>query len=763
MKSIIFLVLALSIGILKLNAQTISGIVKDENSGEYVASATVAIYSDSTLKNAIRGTYTNRFGFFSIPKIDSGDYFIRISFIGKNPFVAKIKMRGEDIFRNFNLSEKNLSSGEIVVTAQRDISSVRTISTVEVDPVMINKLPSLGGEKDVFRVLQLLPGVHQGSEISSGLYVRGGTPDQNLVLLDGVTVYNPTHLGGFLSSFNSDALRNITLIKGAFPAEYGGRLSSVLDMSMKEGTKENISGTASISLITSKFTLEGPITDNSTFMISARRMYLDLLIGLFTSQEERESTPNYYFYDLNLKTNLQISEKDRLFVSGFFASDVLASPDDEFSDFFDIGWSNTTGNLRWMHIASPSLFTNFSLIYTNYNFFTRLGDRESKFEFRSETGIEDYTIRAEAEYFPTKKHKIKTGIEATYHNFKINTIEGLFSDLIGDVNTGKELNSFDLSYFLQDEWDITDRLKSNIGMRFNLFTRGSYFNAEPRLSLKYALDDVSYLKSAFGVANQPLHLVYRNEVNLPTDSWIPVSDRIQPGRSWQIVFGYERSLWEDYFFSLEAYYKDMSNIYEYSDTVSYFSTLALEDQLTRGRSDAWGIEVFIEKRIGNLRGWLGYTYSKTLRYFDDLNNGKPFYPRHDRTHDIKAVATYSFGEGWEIGATWVYGTGQAYTVPTARRPDVSTDYYPGNYFDYFEFSERNGYRMPAYHRMDVNFMRKFTWFELPWEFSINIYNLYNRKNPFAIYLDQDWETDEYQLKQITLFPIIPTFGLSVKF
>lgn len=744
-------------------SQSISGIIKDKNSGEYIASATIALYPDSTLKSPLRGTYSNKFGFFALAKVEPGDYFLRISFIGKNPYIAAITVKDDNIFNNYELDDRNVTSGEVVVTAERDISSVRTISTVDIDPMIINKLPSLGGEKDVFRVLQLLPGVHQGSEISSGLYVRGGTPDQNLVLLDGVTVYNPTHLGGFLSSFNSDALRNITLIKGAFPAEYGGRLSSVLDMSMKEGTKENLSGTAAISMITSKFTLEGPITDNSTFMISARRMYLDLLIGLFTTKEDRELTPNYYFYDLNLKTNLQISEKDRLFVSGFFASDVLDSPDDEYSDYFDIGWSNTTGNLRWMHIASPTLFTNFSLIYTNYNFSTRLGDRQSKIEFRTETGIEDFTLRGEAEYFPSKKHKIKSGIEATYHNFIVNTIEGLFSELIGDLNTARNLNSLDLSYYLQDEWDISDRLKSNIGMRFNLFTRGSYFNAEPRISLKYALDDISFLKAAFGVANQPLHLVYRNEVNLPTDSWIPVSDRIEPGRSWQAVIGYERAIWEDYFFSVEAYYKDMSNIYEYSDTASYFSTASLEDQLTKGRSDAWGIEFFLEKRIGNLRGWIGYTYSKTLRYFDDLNGGKPFYPRHDRTHDAKIVATYSFGEGWEIGATWVYGTGQAYTVPTGRRVDISSDYSPGNYYDYFEFSERNGYRMPAYHRMDVNFIRKFSWFNLPWEFSINIYNVYNRKNPFAIYLDQDWETNEYQLKQITLFSIIPTFGLSVIF
>jgi hypothetical protein len=751
---------------LVLEATTVSGVVKDKTSGEYIVSATAALFKDSTNTKPIYGAYSNRYGFFSIAGVDEGQYILKISYIGKKSLIDTIQVESEeDIFRTFDLEDMSVRSDEVVVTAEKDISSVRTISTVDIDPEYINKLPAIGGEKDVFRILQLLPGVHQGSELSSGLYVRGGTPDQNLVLLDGVTVYNPTHLGGFLSSFNADALRNITLIKGAFPAEYGGRLSSVLDMSMKEGTKEDISGTAALSLISAKATLEGPITENSTFMVSARRMYLDVLIGLGTDSETREQTPNYYFYDYNLKTNIQLSEKDRLFVSGFFAKDVLDSPSDD-EDYFDIGWGNTTGNLRWMHIVSPELFTNFSMIYTNYNFSTRLGDNQTNIEFRTDTGIEDFTLRGEAEYFPDKDHKIKTGIDATYHNFKVNTIEGIFTDIVDDVNTGRNLNSFDLSYYLQDEWSINDRLNSNIGVRFNLFTRGGYFNVEPRLSFKYSLDEISFLKAAFGIANQPMHLVYRNEVNLPTDAWIPVSDKIRPGRSYQGVLGYERTLWDDYFFSIEGYYKDMQNIYEYSDTVSTFSSVAIEDQLTRGRSDAWGIELFLEKKVGRLKGWIGYTFSRTLRYFDDLNNGKAFAPRHDRTHDAKIVAIYEISDGWEIGASWIYGTGQAYTVPVARRAYISTDgdgLYRSNY-DEFEYSDRNGYRMPAYHRMDVNFMRKFEWFDLPWEWSINVYNVYNRQNPFAVYLDQDWENDyDYVLKQISLFPIIPTFGLSVKF
>ena len=745
-----------------LYSSTISGVIKDSTSGEYVISATVVLYSDSVATEPVRGTYTNKYGFFSFPDLEQGNYIIKASYVGKLPFTQKIVISDEDRFVNIALTERDVLKEGVTVTADRDRASVSTISSADIDPNFINKLPSLGGEKDVFRVLQLLPGVHSGSEISSGLYVRGGTPDQNLTLLDGVIVYNPSHLGGFLSSFNSDALKSINLIKGAFPAEFGSRLSSVLDMTMKEGTKEDISGTASLSLISTKFTLEGPINDDITFMISGRRMYLDLLVNLFADEEANRHTPDYYFYDLNLKTNLKISEKDHIFVSGFFAKDILDTQGDDSDDYVDIGWSNTTGSVRWMHIAGANLFTNFSFIYTDYSFRTRLVDVKDKFEFRSETGIRDFTLKAEAEYFPDKDHRIKSGLEFTDHDFKINTIETLFENIESEFGEGRKLNSLDISYYVQDEWSITNRLNTNIGMRFNLFTSGGYFAAEPRISAKYALSDISYLKGAFGMTSQPMHLIYRSEINLPTDSWLPVSDKIEPGKAWQVVLGYETELWDDYFFSVEGYYKDMSNIYEYADTVSYFSPESIEDQLTQGTSDSWGIELFLEKRVGNLKGWVGYTLSKTMRYFDGLNNGKPFPPRHDRTHDAKIVMTYDLGKGWEVGAVWVYGTGQAYTVPTAKYfPIGLNDVY--DYSSNYLYTERNGYRMPAYHRMDLNIMRNFSWFGLPWEFSLNIYNVYNRMNPFAIYIDYDYETDKDVLKQITLFPLIPTFGLSVKF
>jgi hypothetical protein len=743
----------------------ISGIVTEEGSGEYLTSATVALYSD-TAKTAVRGTYTNKFGFYSIPKVEPGKYFIKFSFLGKRSEIKQVEVDEEDLFIKVELSESGLLTDEIEVIAEREKNSTSTISTVEISPDLINDMPALFGEKDVFRVLQLLPGVHQGSEISSGIYVRGGTPDQNLYLLDGVTVYNPSHLGGFLSSFNSDALRSLKLIKGAFPAEYGGRLSSVLDMSMKEGHKEKVQGSAGISLISSRLTIDGPITDNSTFMVSGRAMYLNVLMQLMLSKEDREDAPKYHFYDFNLKTNLKISEKDRLFISGFFAKDILSSPEDEFDDGFDIGWQNTTGNLRWMHIVSSELFTNFSLIYTNYNFSTEFFNNRGLTEFFTESGIEDVTIKAEAEYFPHKSHRIKTGLEATYHRFKVNTIEGLFDS--GVEFPFRKLNSTDISYYAQDEWSITPKLNSNIGFRVNYFTGGNYFNAEPRLSFKYALGDDNFLKSAFGIAHQPLHLIYRNEITLPTDSWMPVTDKIKPGVSYQGVLGYETMIFGEYLVSAEAYYKLMNNIYEYHDTVRIYTTTAIEDQLTGGSSDSWGIELFVEKKIGNLTGWIGYTYSKTLRYFDELNDGKAFHPRHDRTHDLKIVATYEISPGWDLGANWVYGTGQAYTVPNGRYPRISSEWdFPWGYSE-FHYTERNGFRMPAYHRLDVNFMRKFELFgKYPAEFSINIYNVYNRMNPFAIYLDQDWSDGDFEnvwkLKQITLFPILPTFGFSFKF
>ncbi len=767
MKKIILLLLLFTFS-LQLNAQstnsTISGSVTELKSGEVVISLTVALYTENSTK-PFRGAYTNKFGLYSITNLPPGNYKLVATGVGYQSFTKNIELKpSQNLKLNIELETVDVKGQEIVVESDRlDEEAVNRISTMTISPSFISKMPSIGGEVDVFRTLQLLPGIKQATELSSGLYVRGGSPDQNLNLLDGVIVYNPTHLGGFLSVFNADALRDIKLIKGAFPAEYGGRLSSVLDMTMKEGTKEKFSGSGGVSLISSRLTLEGPIDENSTFMISGRRMYLDLIVNM--SAEDPDEVPTYYFYDLNAKVNYKLGENDRLFLSGFLCDDVLKAPEE--TDFeFDISWGNKTANMRWMHIISPKLFTNFSLIYTDYSFGTFLSEKneDTKTNFETKSQIQDYMLRGEAQYFPDENHKIKAGAEAILHNF---LSHAEFNNEIEDSPfLERDITSVEAAIYAQDEWQISDLLSSNIGLRGYYFQEADYFAIEPRLSASYRLTENSSISASAALAHQFLHLIVRNDITLPTDLWFPSTSIITPSKSWQGVLGYEHIFNDgEYLVSGEIYYKDMQNLYEYKDSASFTLGIPLEEQFTQGRGVAYGAELFINKRIGSITGWLGYTLSWTQRQFDDLNNGKWFYPRYDRRHDISLVFTYELGKRWELGASWVYGTGQAYTMPTGTYAfDMDENGYS---WEKYQYTDRNGARLPSFHKLDLNFMYKYTWFNIPWQLSLNIYNAYNQKNPFAWYISEDWNsndnTSKKVIKQITLFPMIPTFGVSFKF
>ena len=742
---------------------SISGIVTESKSGETTIGTSISVYEDSITTNSkpITGAITNKFGFYSIPKIKAGKYFIVVRNIGYENFNTEIDI-SRDLKLNIKLINKETETKEVVITADRLSNSLSRISTVTLKPDFIFKMPSLGGESDVFRTLQLLPGIKQGSELSSGLYVRGGSSDQNLVLLDGVIVYNPLHLGGFLSSFNTDAIKDVKVIKGAFPAEYGGRLSSVIDMSMKEGNSEKLSGSGGISLISSRLTVEGPIGKDCSFMISGRRMYLDLILGLIPDAKD---SPDYYFYDLNAKINFKLSDDDRLFVSGFFCRDVLDSPNSD-NDAFSIYWGNKTGNIRWMHILSPTVFTNFSLIYTNYNFNIDLSDKNHNTNsWKSKSEIEDIVLRGDLTYFPFDNHTIKTGLDLTFHNFDVSAYSFIYD--YGDIAPKNLIKTFDASLFIQDEWKISDVLNSNIGTRFYYFQEGKYFNIEPRLSLSYTIAENTTLNFSTAVANQYLHMITRGDIPLPTDVWYPSTVKTKPSQSWQTVLGVEKIFNDgEYLFSIEAYYKGMRDLLEYKDNVNFSFGIPLDSQFTAGSGKAYGIEFFLNKRLGNLTGWIGYTLSATKRKFADLNEGKEFYPRYDRTHDIAIAMNYKLGDDWELGATWTYGTGQAYTMPTASYGFMEIGLGSDNYLnDKLLFTSRNDFRLPAFHKLDLNFMFKFDMFNLPFELSINIYNAYNHKNPFFWYIDTDYSTTEYKkvIKQVTLFPIIPTFGLSFKF
>ncbi len=758
---------------------SVAGVLTEKISGEYITGATAILHIDSatvTGKN-VRGAISNKFGFFSIANVPAGSYYLTIRSIGYQTSTRRVTVgeTGNSVRIDIQLETKDIRSQEVVVQADREPSPTSSISAVDIRPDFIQQLPAIGGETDIFRALQLLPGVKAVSEISSGLYVRGGSPDQNLTLLDGVIVYNPSHLGGFLSTFNSDAVRDIRLIKGAFPAEYGGRISSVLDLTMREGTKEKIAGTAGVSLINSRLTVEGPINKDATFMVSGRRMYLDLMM-LALEKDIRDQTPSYYFYDLNGKVNYRLSESDHIFLSGYFGRDVLNGPPDDDMEF-NIDWGNATANLRWMHIVSPQLFTNFSAIYTDYKFSTELIDKNDRgsrdANFKSISGIRDFMIRAEAQYYPDEDHIIKVGTEITEHRFQADASAKIeeFQDL---EQTPTILTSLDASLYAQDEWRITPLLSTNIGARLYYFQKGGYIRLEPRLSLAYAMNENVSLKGAFSMGNQFLHLIARNDIALPTDVWFPSTATIKPAEAIQGVLGVESYLLDRQFLvSVEGYYKKMHHLLEYKDTASLSLFVPLEQSFTSGTGDAYGMEIFINKRLGAFTGWIGYTLSWTTRLFTELNNGRDFYPRYDRRHDISVVATYRLGESWEMGATWVYGTGQGYTMPTGRymlNPIVNNHTSQGNGYyrsDELDYTERNGYRLPPFHKLDLNFTHKFSWFELPWQFSINVYNAYNRRNVFAQYLSQEYDPEtgesEMKIRRITLFPIIPTFGLSFTF
>lgn len=781
MRTVSFLpafLLVLILSAIPADAQTVtlSGVVTDSASGDAIPGATVAIYEENATESSsmLRGAASNVYGFYSIPGVAPGRYLLVASSIGYRRRGVVIDVRvGQDNRRDIGLSEE-VGEGEVVVVhGERGAEpATRDIGTIELPVEYLPRLPMLGGESDILRTLQLLPGVQQVSEISSGLYVRGGSPDQNLTLLDEVVIYNPTHLAGFLSTFNSDAVKSIELIKGAFPAKYGGRLSSVLDLTMREGTKEGFAGAGGVSLISSRLTVEGPISDRSTFMVSGRRFYLDLLKNLMVDEEE---APDYYFYDLNGKVNYELGPSDKLYLSGYHGRDVVTFGDD-YEDV-DIDWGNTTGNLRWGHIISPSAFSSLSLSWSSYEFNAKITERQPNSTetqaFAVNSGIRDIRLKERVQIFPHEDHIVETGFELTRHASSVRAVEIVSGDStlsIPDSLGLQNATSIEGGIYLQDEWNVSDRLAVNIGGRLTWFEKGSYLYAEPRASAVYRYSPDLSFSGSYAEARQPVHLVVRNGLSLPTDTWFPATERIKPGFSRQFSLGVlgsvDEGTWD---WSAEVYHKSLGNLYEFADTASFSPFVQVEEQLVEGTGEAYGVELFLQKKLGDFTGWIGYTLAETRRTFADLNEGKPFNPRYDRRHDLKLVLMYRLGESWDFGMAWVYGTGQAYTVPTGHYAMIDPEYPDSYYWEYDRnrYTERNAFRLPAYHRLDVNFSHTFEWFELPWRLSLNVYNVYNRRNVFSWYLSQDYDevTGEVRpvIKQLTLFPVIPTVGLSFEF
>ncbi len=778
---------------------TISGYISDAKSGERLIGATVID------KRSGQGAVTNTYGFFSLT-LPKDSVTLLASYIG-------FQAQGIQLYLNANVEinlplESSTVLKEVEVVAQRyeRIESRAQMSRIDVPIQQIKNVPALLGETDVLKVLQLLPGVSGGGEGQSGIYVRGGGPDQNLILLDGVPVYNASHLFGFFSVFNADAIKDVTLTKGGFPARYGGRLSSVIEINMKEGNENEFHGEGSIGIVASKLTLEGPIKKGkSSFLISARRTYIDLLarplIKAGFRSEGSEGVAGYYFYDLNAKVNYRLSNKDRLYLSFYTGKDKfyldLTEKDQssnskyEFTLNTGLGWGNLTTAARWNHVINPKLFANTTVTYSRYNFNTNTGatDRETFtdgtpnteyiYEVAYISGIDDIAAKLDFDYAPNPAHLIKFGANAIFHNFD----PGEFNTRIKDSDTNSDQRSKygqtavdapELAAYIEDDWKISDRLRTNYGLHLSSFIAGgkAYFSAQPRFNIRYLLNHDWALKGAFSTMRQYIHLLTNETIGLPTDLWLPTTKTIKPQDAWQVALGAAKTLGKDYEFSIEAYYKKMKNVIAFREGASLFQFTDWQTRVTQGDGTAYGAEFFIQKKTGRFSGWLGYTLSWAYRQFDELNQGRQFFYKYDRRHDFEVVGSYKISPRVRVSATWVYSTGNVTTLGNSRylNPTAySRD--PVYYFNQTtNITERNNFRLNAYHRLDVgiDFTKKKRHHERTWSFGA--YNSYNRNNPFFLFLSESGSYDNngnyknnVQLRQASLFPIIPYFNYSFKF
>ncbi len=757
------------------NNHTVSGYVKDSESGETLIGTNIHLEDDPT-----NGTVTNTYGFYSIT-LPEGKYRLVFSYLGYQSKVEEIDL-DENVTLNIDLIS-GIQMQEVVVSAKEDKEDENIQSTsmgrVNLPTQQIKVLPALLGEIDILKTIQLLPGVSSAGEGSAGFYVRGGGADQNLVLLDEAVVYNSGHFLGFFSVFNADAIKSTTLIKGGIPAVYGGRLSSVLDIQMKEGNNQHYAAEGGIGLISSRLTLEGPIViEKSSFLISARRTYGFDLAQPFIAKTDFAGT-NYFFYDLNAKINYQFSQKDRIYLSGYFGRDVLNLQQRKRDFKFNLPYGNSTATLRWNHLFNDKLFFNLSTIYNDYQF--KAGFEQEEFHFDVFSGVRDFSSKFDFDYFPSNDHQIKAGIHGTYHKLTPNIVTGNAGETEFE-STAKPKYANEFAIYLQDDWRLTDWLRINLGLRGTLFqqtgpytskitgqTYGSsevvktYSSLEPRIFINTSLGLNSSLKASVTSTTQYLHLVSNSSSTLPADVWVPSSELVKPQKGWQYAMGYFQNLQNNgYEASVEAYYKSLHDQIDYRESFVDISVDQVEDEFVFGSGKAYGLEFFLRKNKGDLNGWIGYTLSRTERTFPDIENGRTYPATYDRTHDLTIVANYNLTKKLTAGMVFIYATGRTFTPLEGLYiidGELQSDYGP-----------RNSQRLEPYNRLDFSL----TWtpkgdiekkFKSNWVFSI--YNLYNRKNTFFLYTTYDTNLQEGQAFvkafKVTIFPILPSITWNFKF
>ena len=779
--------------------RTISGYVMDAASKETLIGATVFD------KISGKGCATNSYGFYTLT-LNSGDVDLQISYVGyvqqNKAFALK-----ENLTLNFSLVT-NTTLDEVVVEASRATVSASNpqMSVVELPVQQIKNIPTLFGEADVLKAIQLLPGVQNGSEGSAGMYVRGGGPDENLLLLDGVPVYNVNHMMGFFSVFNPDALKNVTLYKGSFPAHFGGRLSSVVDVRMKEGDMQKYHGNVSIGLISSKLNFEGPIVkDKLSFNLSFRRTYSDLLMkpALWLAKSQMEDVnkmkAGYYFYDFNGKLNWKISDKDRLYLSFYSGDDAVylnvKTKEHSYDDIqynnkvgMDWKWGNKVAALRWNHVMSQQLFMDASVNYTQYrhnlgmsiteeNVFLQYNNAVSKDEFNMayKSGINDMTAKVDFDYAPLPNHEIRFGGSYTYHQFRpdVQSMKITENNAISvDTTAGApKVFAHETALYAEDNMTFGDIFRVNAGLHYSTFTveGKTYQSVQPRLSTSLMLASNLSLKAGYAYMTQYVHLLSNSSLSLPTDLWVPVTANIVPMNAHQVSLGAFYELPRLFDISVEGYYKSMDNLLEYKDGASFFgSSERWDEKVCLGKGWAYGVEFLVQRSFGKTTGWIGYTWAHAKRQFDRegmvINQGKVFPAKYDRRHDLSITVQHKFSDRFDLSGTWVFSSGNCGTLGTQIYESLPNQW--GHTTAIYAL-ERNNYRMGNYHRLDVgmNFHKQKKHGIRTW--NISVYNAYNHNNPFIIFTDYKWDEATQQdvkvLKQASLFPIIPSVSYSYKF
>jgi hypothetical protein len=780
--SLLFIFIVCSFLLSAQQKYTISGIIKDKKTGEDLIGVIVKVKEMPSV-----GVASNTYGFYSI-SLPQGNYTIISSYLGYTSVDSSIILN-KNVKINIELQDVPTTLKEVVISAEKPNDNVVSaqMSSQKLDIKDIKAIPVFFGEKDILKTIQLLPGITNVADGTSGFYVRGGGADQNLILLDEAIVYNPTHLLGFFSVFNSDAIKDVTIYKGGIPAEYGGRISSVLDIKMNDGNSKKLSVSGGIGLIASRLTIEAPINKGKgSFIISGRRTYLDIIAKPFEPASIKGSS--LYFYDLNLKANYQLGSKDRVFLSGYFGKDNFIFKNSSASNRnIGVNWGNTTGTLRWNHLFGGKLFLNSSLIFTNYESNVIIGAGDAQFKVK--TGIRDYSLKEDFSYFLNAQHKIKMGFQSIYHTFipgEITINSG--SSTVLPTRLGRTIerkHALENAIYISDDYTVNNWLQLAYGFRLSTFTAigpgtvysydasrniadstvyknnqpiKTYIGYEPRLAASFIINSKSSIKVSYNHINQYLQLLSNTTTSTPVDVWVPCSQIVKPQIGDQEAIGYFRNFRNNSIeASVETYYKNMQNQIDYVNGANLIFNKAVESQLVFGKGWAYGTEFFLKKKTGKLTGWISYTWSRTWRQFDSLNYDIKFPAKQDIINNLSIVGIYKLNDKITLSATFVYHTGFAATFPSGK-------YQIGNQIVNY-YTERNGYRMPAYNRMDVGVTlqgKKTEKFESDWNFSV--YNVYGRENPYSITFQPDPNNPaKTQAVQLSLFRWVPSVTYNFKF